>query len=187
MRLYHYTCLFHLPPILQEGLKDGEIPVSATESAVGPNLTGSLNSLLQHWAVGLLDKTKVRITVEVDEADPKLKKWKSLVKGSRQWIKALDPYGQGKFWWVYFGIIPPSSFRTIELAAENGTYRVIEGEDLRDLIDIIVEEREKFILSETPHPVYPDRKVVSCHLREGHNGSWLFDGLVSAAVPSDAG
>src|SRR4051812_37978511 len=122
MILYHFTSLYALPSIQREGLTKGEVPVSENERATGPNLTGSGNPFSQHWREGsVVNKAMVRITVELDQADTRLKNWRNQVwRGGNDARKLLDPYGQGKFWWIYFGIIPTSAFRKVELLDGGG-------------------------------------------------------------------
>jgi hypothetical protein len=129
MRLYHYTALLYLPDIMREGLTRGEVPLDLRGVLTGtspshPNLTGSANPAGQDRARGsALDKTKVRITVDVPDGDPLLVRWLDLCRQHRtprDLIRRLDRHGQGKFWWIYRGVIAPDWFdavREVDLGA----------------------------------------------------------------------
>lgn len=71
MRLYHYTSADHLPSIRRDGvLRTTESNVSLTQPHAGPDVvwltTDPRPRAGTHGLAGLLDKTAVQITVDVD-------------------------------------------------------------------------------------------------------------------------
>jgi hypothetical protein len=166
LRLYHYTSLYHLAPIMREGIRLGEIPLDGARNVHGPNFTTSVNYKLQAWARGsIADKTKVRIVVEIEKDDPKLKHWKTQVwKGEPKELRRLDEYGQAKWWYVYVdGVVSPDRFTEVGIR-EGEIYRPIHGDELAALVAKIDEERAKIMPGETDEFV------------RGDPDSWLFDG-----------
>ncbi len=139
--LYHYTALLHLPSILSEGLTQG---TAADCPVFGPNFTTSPNPHAQTWVRGsCLNKTEARLTVMVP--DDKLHRQVDLWKRhriSRNHRRMLDPHGQGKFWYVYEGVIPPDNIRSVEVMGSGG-YRITEGRELAELCDLIEAEARK--------------------------------------------
>ena len=95
MRLYHYTATEHLPYILWEGLRKGEVPITFRRvrnavwftSDTDPSghglsdnhiLTSAEKAIMgvpAHIHARFPDKRAVRITVDIDDSDPKLSKW----------------------------------------------------------------------------------------------------------------
>jgi hypothetical protein len=138
MKLFHFTALYHLPPIARDGLSKGEIPVNEGKNAHGPNFTTNPKGSVQgHWATGAIsDKTKIRIAVDIAESDPKLIHWKTKGwKGSRSHLRLLDSFGQGKFWYVYVdGVVPPP-FLEIAIRETADVYRPLEGRELLELVE----------------------------------------------------
>jgi hypothetical protein len=65
------------------------------------------------------NKHAVRITVLIPRSDRKLHHWPAWGRKrlAPEWYATLDRSGGGKSktWWIYFGTIPPSSFRAIDL------------------------------------------------------------------------
>jgi hypothetical protein len=165
----------HLPNILEQGISKGEVPLYPGCTLSHPNLTSSANPSAQHWCAGNgLDKTKVRLTVRVEEKNPALKGWRQLVlerNVNRRWARKLDPYGQGKFWHIYFGVIRPEDITQVCLL-NGGEYTPVAGDGLDALLASIKKEKEKV---ETV-PNQPD----FLRLKPGFESSWLLDGLAGS-------
>ena len=99
MRLYHFTCLFHLPSILADGLNRGDEVISPTESLNAPSFTTNPNRNAVHWNDGgPADKRRVRILVDVPDDDENLVPWRELMKRYNvrrevvKAIRAIAPY-----------------------------------------------------------------------------------------------
>ena len=60
MKLYHFTCLFYLPNILEEGITRGELPVSFHKILNTANLTTNpKRDAHRQWSYGsCFDKLK---------------------------------------------------------------------------------------------------------------------------------
>ena len=120
MRLYHFTSLFHLDVVQEHGLSRGDVPVSPFEGMNAVWLTTNPSKSSQNWKEGsAVDKTKVRITVEIQDSDPNLHKWSEFAKQEQVpdwWYKALhETGGKGSDeWYIYEGVIPSSSFVSID-------------------------------------------------------------------------
>lgn len=119
MRLYHYTCLHHLPAILSAGhLRTTESNIGSPSSKlppcgehVGPNVVWLTNQAIVGQGHGLepgplnpttaaFDKFRLRFTVET-EAMP----WRIFAQQhgiNRRWYQALDQAGDytARHWWV---------------------------------------------------------------------------------------
>lgn len=166
--LYHFTCLLHLPGILREGITQGEVPVSPDRRLNGPNLTTSGNPQAQRWAAGSAgDKTRVRLTVHVPEGDGRLESWQGIcrrLRVERRLQRWLDPTGQAKFWFIYWGVIPTEWIKVVELR-QDGDYVPCSPDELRDLVAAIEVEREKLVFEGN-----------CCRPKEGHDTCWLLDG-----------
>src|SRR4051794_18764913 len=82
MRLYHFTCRLWWHFIRDTGIDRGEAPVSSGEMLNYPNLTSNPDPGPQQWAKAgrtarmLLDKTAVRITVDIPDGDRRLVSWR---------------------------------------------------------------------------------------------------------------
>ncbi len=168
MTFYHFTCLFHLPSILKSGLTMGEVPIEASPTPNAVNLTTNQNPDAQFWKRGsAMDKTKVRLTVQIPHDDASLMSSNNFCKQrgvSKQWQRAIDPYGQSKFWYLYFGPIPPTRIEKVEIM-ENGEYVLKCGTELNDAIASIETESQKFV-----------RDGDFVRMRDGFHTSWLLDG-----------
>lgn len=117
IRLYHFTSSYHLPSILKNGLRVGDVPLHPLEE--GENavwLTTNPNSNHQGWICGsVVDKSEYRITVEITVPSVNLKKWSVYAaqkRMNRKWYDVLDAVGGGRSdeWWLYFGVIAPEKF-----------------------------------------------------------------------------
>ena len=96
MRLYHFTALMHLPAISREGLRIGVVPVYPPRSVAelnAVNLTTNSDPAAQTcWCRGIVNKTKIRMTVEVP--DEKLTSFRQIIQQYKlrsSWVKGLDP------------------------------------------------------------------------------------------------
>lgn len=178
MKLYHFTNLFNLPPILKEGIKLGEVAVSPGHRVNAVNLTTNPNPGSQSWKQHQpTDKTKVRLTLQLPQPDPLLRPWRDFCKErqvDKKLMRLLDPYGQGKFWWLYFGTIPPQVIEAIEVFSAS-EYRVVAGDELQARVAAIEEERLKF-----------DVNGEFVTLKKGFTSSWLLDGD-DLSIESDGG
>jgi hypothetical protein len=174
MRLYHFTCLFWLPPIMRVGLINGEAPLSGDDWLQAVNLTSNPSAEAQHWCRGTpVDKTKVRLTVHLPEGDARLERFRDACKrlGVRKdFQKRLDAYGQGKFWFYWWGTVPPEWIESVEVRAPDGTYAPCQGEGLQDLLRTVEEEWGKFEVTEDW------RGFVCIRFKPGVKESWLLDG-----------
>ncbi len=185
-RLFHFTALFHLPPILRAGITVGEVPLTWEDMTRppklnAPNLTGSGNPAVQAWSRGCAcNKTGVRITVDVPQPDPNLVRYLDLCKQHGtppRMLRALDRYGQAKFWWIYLGVIPPDWFTAVEVW-KGGDYQPVAGEALLALDEEVDREREKFVFRTDE-----DGSLVAA-LKPGFAESWLLDGNLPSALVS---
>lgn len=166
--LYHFTSLLHLPRILQEGISRGEVPISPDERLNAPNLTTNGNPSAHRWAAGSgTDKTKVRLTVHVPEGDGRLEPWKDVcrrLRVERWWQRRLDPTGQARFWFIYWGVIPPEWIKLVELRRDEG-YVPCPPDELRDLLAAVEAEHQKL--------VFVGNLLM---LKDGCDSCWLLDG-----------
>ena len=153
MKLFHFTCLYHLPSICREGIAKGEVPLTAFRALNAPNLTSNPNPAAQHWTLGgVLDKTKVRIAVNIPDGDERLESWHKacerlrIERGVRRLLDRAGQ-GQGKFWFLFWGTIPPAWFDSVSL--RNGSTCVpLSGADLDTLCERIDKERVKIVTEE---------------------------------------
>jgi hypothetical protein len=167
--LYHYPSLFHLPYILREVVTKGDVPASPGETRQAPNLTSNPNPLAQLWPGGFTDKTKVRLSVRIPEGDGRLVPWLEICRQARAprwWIRALDPTGQAKLWFIYWGVLPPAWFEAVGVREGRDSYKLWSGESLDRLAATIDEERGRMEFFEDG----------SVRLLPGHPDSWLLDG-----------
>ncbi len=75
MTLHHFTTKLFLPSIFAEGLSLGDVPTSNTEGENATWLTIDHRANTQAWAVGSgANKQEIRLTLEIDQADPLLVK-----------------------------------------------------------------------------------------------------------------
>lgn len=121
IRLYHFTSKWHLRAIRQSGsLSVGEVPLSPVHVATAVNLTCDPDPTHQGWQEPKLVngvaihnvycKTDIRITIDLDRRNPRLRKWSEFAKRvgvEDWWYQALDKAGGGgsDHWWLYFGRI----------------------------------------------------------------------------------
>jgi hypothetical protein len=153
-RLFHFTSLCALPDVLQDGITRGEVALGPTDYRQAPSLTTSMQGRAQTWARGsALDKTKVRLAVAVPDGETRLEWWPEVCRRlnvPRRYQRALDPTGQGKFWFVFWGAIPPDWIRAAEVRGEGDDYGPpLAGEVLAELLAKIRAERERAGLDRT--------------------------------------
>jgi hypothetical protein len=143
MLLYHFTALEYLDAIKAEGLIKGEVPVSPTEllNAVwlttdpSPKGHGLIDGRLltaqerfaEYQRCGFMppagarfpNKRAVRIAILIPSSDRNLYHWPKWGRKrmTPDCYERMDRVGGGKSktWWIYFGVILPRSFRTIEI------------------------------------------------------------------------
>src|SRR5262245_26233803 len=113
--LYHFTCLLNLPSILRDGISKGEVPVGHYDIRQAPNLTTNPNGEAVHYLSAVTDKTKVRLTVSIPAGDNSLESWSPVCareKTAPAYRRKLQQgaRGQTKFYYVYWGVVPPDWF-----------------------------------------------------------------------------
>jgi len=140
--LYHFTCAFHLPSINEDGLAIGDVHLTfggreklgtrGGPDPIHPWFTDNPSWEAQRYlnVANLkgadVDKTGVRITVELDTDDPKLVPWSKLrdtrlaeitdpkeKKKYEAWFKTLEN-NQAHHWYVYCGVVTPDKFKAID-------------------------------------------------------------------------
>lgn len=118
MKLFHYTSRLHWPSIVQQRL------IRTTHNSLepfaerGPQvvwLTGNDAYQEQDWAAGsFVDKTEIRITVEIPEADAHLwSVWSREHSIKEHWYAALGQYGNPDEWVVVERPIPISEWAEV--------------------------------------------------------------------------
>lgn len=125
MDLHHFTCLWHLPSILERGITRGKMPdLDSGPDSPTPNLTSNPNRKPHAvWAEpipgdenGITDKLRFRLSVSLTDRS-RLKAQRDLWREQRiprHIQKAYDPLGQSKFWYIHFGTVPANCITKIE-------------------------------------------------------------------------
>lgn len=128
MKLYHYTSAAHLRGIHQYGLTVGDVITSfqKLEGKVGVWLTTSLDPEGHGLSNSLVDKTEFRLTVEIDDNDPRLHKWEdwaktNLDRGTQFQIHLADGWNS-EYWYLLFGWVPPA--KIVEVTSTKNGLRV---------------------------------------------------------------
>ena len=178
-RLFHFTCLWHLPDILREGISKGEVPTGPERdftkrpNAVNLTLIGDRGSQQDWNGNNVFDKTKVRLEVEWPDAG--LKSFCDMVREynvSPQWVDEIDPWKQRDKWFFVFGTITASQIREVCIfdgAVRN--YVPVVGEDLTELVrQIEGETRDKLPRIRMPNG------IVAFRLDDKNSNCWLLDG-----------
>lgn len=110
MRLYHFTSHLHLPSILANGITEGDVPISLDTGFNSPWLTTDPNPRRQVWTKGsFVDKTAVRLTVEIPDGDTRLHCWSDIVREfgvDPRWRRALGKGSDDTAWYIYENRIP---------------------------------------------------------------------------------
>lgn len=114
MKFYHFTYPYRVKQILEEGLIDGDVPLSINTGFNAPWITRDPNPTNQKWTGFDNGKGKsgARLTINMPEDAPYLLWWPAIAKVfnvEEWWYKALDKTGGGgsENWFIYLGIIPP--------------------------------------------------------------------------------
>jgi hypothetical protein len=168
--LYHFTCLYNLSDIMREGLTKGEVPIGPDDIRQAPNLTSNPNPEALMLAASIsagTDKSKVRLTISVPKHDNRLENWRDVcrsLKTERFWRRGLDHYGQSKFWFIYWGIIPVDWIQAVEIRDKSG-FVVYANDRLAELIKSIEDERVGLEMRGDSIVIPSDRE-----------DSWLLDG-----------
>ncbi len=109
--LYHYTSQLHLPMILEGGIARGDVSLTPETGYNAPWLTDDEDFHKQGWAHGGVDKTKVRLSVDIPATSSLLHWWPEMAKAEGVpdfWYRTLDRVGSGgsNHWYVFKGHIP---------------------------------------------------------------------------------
>lgn len=123
MILYHFTSQYHLPHIKREGITRGDVPITPFGGFNAPWLTSDPNHETQSWNQNVLFAKDIRLTVDISDDDPNLRKWSDVIKeqvkeaeGNEEaqnsilaWFDILNDVGGGgqDHWYIYMGKIPP--------------------------------------------------------------------------------
>ena len=177
MRLYHFTCLKHLPAILQDGITQGEVPTGPepdpTKRPNAPNLTlvGDRQPQ-QDWNRGnVWDKTRVRLVVELPGEE--LTSFAEVVRIydiSQSWVERIDPLHQRDKWFFAFGGVAVEQIKEVQVFDEpRAEYVPVSGNDLADLIQRINVETKTLRLVRFPNG------TMGVFIKDGDT-SWLLDG-----------
>lgn len=156
MLLYHFTSKYPLPFILDEGLTRGDVPISKNESTQAVNLTtesrahhqkhNKTSYFLFMGKKHKLDKTEIRITVEIPEIEPLLIHWPDFTKKMNMesaWLQHLHrpTNDNGEAWYLLFKSISPDQFAKIEFNVnDNGKWQ-----DINTLTEPIKLVTDKFM------------------------------------------
>ncbi len=125
MKLYHFTARHHLPAIRAAGvLKVTESNMSKRREHAGPDvvwLTSNPEPAAHTWKVGsIVDKTEVRITVEVPKrAAHRWREWARRRGIDREWMRVLASVGGSGSWYVVERPIPEAEWVAVEVLAES--------------------------------------------------------------------
>jgi hypothetical protein len=111
---FHFTDWHHLHGIARYGLTVGDVPtdLGRCEGRCGIWLTTDGDTALgRHGLDGSrFDKTRYRLTVEVDENDAALVRWTdwAVAHATPETIRCLHAVASGfASWFVYFGVVDP--------------------------------------------------------------------------------
>jgi hypothetical protein len=92
MKRYHCTAKEFLPAILSAGSTQGDVATSPTGGFQAPWLTADPEPANQDWKRGAgVNKSAVRLTVDLPDHDPNLRHWPALARERRarwKWDKA---------------------------------------------------------------------------------------------------
>ncbi len=125
MKLFHFTSSTYLPAIALDGLQFGDVPTTPNEGFNAVWLTTGYQSRHQKWtANSRLNKSEIRLTVELPDHDPLLVKWSDFAKAGvdRDFYRCLDISGGGlsDCWYIYRGTIP---WEWVTAAKDTRTHR----------------------------------------------------------------
>lgn len=180
MKLFHYTALLYLPSIIREGINRGEVPIPRDIRTLvdnAANLTTNPNDADQTriWAEGRLDKTKIRITVDVDQSElVTFRQLRERYDLTAKWWKHVAPIEERKHWFYAFGGVQPAQFCSIKLRTD-AAYKLLDDDALSNLISRITAERERALVL-TPKPNSTLVDDFDLGFKPGVYESWLVDG-----------
>ncbi len=174
--LYHYSPMCFLPTVLREGLWKGDVAhhdIRVQLTAV--SLTTQTDpDRLSCWGQrdALSFKTAVRYVCHLRDEDlPKLEAqretWKRL-RFSREYMRSLDPYGQAKWWYHFFGKIPREQFE-VQLRGRSGYVTPPEA-GLGRVSALVDEEHANY---EFLSPLHAPGCMFVRHLSDSQD-QWLF-------------
>lgn len=109
--LYHFTARLYLPSILRNGINKGDVATAPDHGFNAPWLTTDPEFGSQPWDRGsFLDKTEVRLTVEVPEGDQNLWSWPYIAEKYNIdpiWLATMTHDGvKSNSWFARLGGIP---------------------------------------------------------------------------------
>ncbi len=134
MIFYHFTSRYHLPFIFENGFSRGDVPLSKNTSTQAVNLTtdgrahrqkyNRESSFVYKGKKHKLDKSEIRITVNIPITDELLIHWPVFtqkMKMQESWLNHLYSKSDdnGISWYLYFNKILPSEFEIIEINSNN--------------------------------------------------------------------
>jgi hypothetical protein len=118
--LFHFTSRFHLRGIAKHGLTVGDVPtdISRGTGRVGVWLTNFEAPDGHGVRASQADKTRFRLSVDIDDDDRKLVYWPSWAAQNvtPDTIAALHAADGCRFqtWFVYFGAVPSSRIKCFD-------------------------------------------------------------------------
>ena len=131
--LFHFTSREMLETILQEGITKGDVATGPTTGFNAPWLTGDPSWERQCWAHGcLINKTAVRLIVEVPLGDKLLQSWHDLARIyeiDRSWFHALNKTDQADKWYIYKKVIPKDFIKGVDYNPKLPNTEVIKTEE----------------------------------------------------------
>ena len=141
MRLFHFTSSYRVTAILIDGIKFGDVATSVRGGFNAPWLTADGDWSNQRWNVSkVVDRTEVRIEVELEKGDSDLLHWLTLCQSvpvSEIWQEAYHRGCDARPWYVYTGIIPPNKIVSVSckpgVEQRAGLRMDLEGVDLTSL------------------------------------------------------
>lgn len=154
MILYHFTSRYHLPFIQDEGLTRGDVPLSKTSSTQAINLTTEGRAHHQKYnrtsyfifagKKHKLDKTEIRITIEIPDTEPLLIHWPSFTRKigmEPAWLQHLHrpTNDNGKSWYLLFKSISPDQFIAAEINS-NGNGKWVNIADMEEPIKLVTDQ-----------------------------------------------
>lgn len=186
MTLHHFTALVFLPRIVRDGLTRGCVPNDPAKYAYGDvqavNLTADPNHRNQIvWLTDreTVDKTRIRITVDVPDPDlTTFRQFHERFRTRASVLKLLAPYEVRGKWFYVFGVVTPKQFVRVELR-EGDTYRPLSPGELAELVSRIEAERDRAFEPETVITNGPQRGCPVLCLKDECWMSWLLDGPAS--------
>jgi hypothetical protein len=123
--LYHFTSRVHLGSIMRNGeITTTESNLSMSQAHVGPDvvwLTSDPESPRnsEWWQGSFLDKTRIRITVEVPDAI-RWDDWVAFHKIDKLWRSALMSVGGSPTWYVVERPVLKDEWVTVEEKTDEG-------------------------------------------------------------------